>query len=542
MAIRIPIIAEYNGTALEKAKKEFQSLEGAGAKAGFALKKAFLPAVAVLGGLAAAAGPAIGAASDLNETMSKTSVIFGDADAALFTFAESAATTLGQTKQQALDAASTFGTFGKAAGLSGQDLASFSTDFTKLASDLSSFNNSTPQEAIDALGAALRGESEPLRKFGVLLSADAIAAEAMRMGLVTTTVSQEKLAVATAKADIAFKKHNDTIAKFGEGSIQAQKSALDLSQAETRLNETVEGTNDKLTAQQKTLATQSLIMNATTDAQGDFAKTSDGLANSQRILTAQMKDLQTNLGQVLLPVVEAAVGFFSQFTGVLAGHQQIMIIVIGIVAALAAAIIVANFAIKAWTVATQIATAAQALFNFVMSANPIALVIIGIVAFVAALVLLYKKFEVVRDVVGTVFNAIKTGVTTSLDFLTSYFTGVLNIYKGIFNAIAKLWNNSIGKLSFSFPSWVPKFGGQGLSVPNIPYLAEGGIVRSPTLAMIGERGPEAVVPLNKMGNMGGGVTVNVTGGLATSAEIGQAVVNAIRAYNRSAGPAQIQVA
>ena len=542
MAIRIPIIAEYNGTALEKAKKEFQSLEGAGAKAGFALKKAFLPAVAVLGGLAAAAGPAIGAASDLNETMSKTSVIFGDADAALFTFAESAATTLGQTKQQALDAASTFGTFGKAAGLSGQDLASFSTDFTKLASDLSSFNNSTPQEAIDALGAALRGESEPLRKFGVLLSADAIAAEAMRMGLVTTTVSQEKLAVATAKADIAFKKHNDTIAKFGEGSIQAQKSALDLSQAETRLNETVEGTNDKLTAQQKTLATQSLIMNATTDAQGDFAKTSDGLANSQRILTAQMKDLQTNLGQVLLPVVEAAVGFFSQFTGVLAGHQQIMIIVIGIVAALAAAIIVANFAIKAWTVATQIATAAQALFNFVMSANPIALVIIGIVAFVAALVLLYKKFEVVRDVVGTVFNAIKTGVTSSLDFLTSYFTGVLNIYKGIFNAIAKLWNNSIGKLSFSFPSWVPKFGGQGLSVPNIPYLAEGGIVRSPTLAMIGERGPEAVVPLNKMGNMGGGVTVNVTGGLATSAEIGQAVVNAIRAYNRSAGPAQIQVA
>ena len=182
------------------------------------------------------------------------------------------------------------------------------------------------------------------------------------------------------------------------------------------------------------------------------------------------------------------------------------------------------------------------MFNFVMSANPIALVILGIVAFVAALVLLYNKFEVVRNVVDTVFSAIKTGVTSSLDFLTSYFTGVLNIYKGIFNAIASLWNNSIGKLSFNFPSWVPVFGGKGFNVPNIPMLAEGGIVRSPTLAMIGERGPEAVVPLNQMGNMGGGITVNVTGGLATSAEIGQAVVNAIRAYNRSAGPAQIQVA
>jgi hypothetical protein len=97
-------------------------------------------------------------------------------------------------------------------------------------------------------------------------------------------------------------------------------------------------------------------------------------------------------------------------------------------------------------------------------------------------------------------------------------------------------------LSFSFPSWVPELGGKGFSVPNIPMLAEGGIVTGPTLAMIGEAGPEAVIPLSKMGGMGGGITVNVTGGLATSAEIGQAVINAIRAYNRSAGPANIQVA
>jgi hypothetical protein len=74
-----------------------------------------------------------------------------------------------------------------------------------------------------------------------------------------------------------------------------------------------------------------------------------------------------------------------------------------------------------------------------------------------------------------------------------------------------------------------------------PKMADGGIVTSPTIAMIGEAGPEAVIPLDRMKNSGG-ITVNVTGGLATSAEIGQAVVNAIRAYNRSAGPANIQVA
>jgi phage-related minor tail protein len=76
----------------------------------------------------------------------------------------------------------------------------------------------------------------------------------------------------------------------------------------------------------------------------------------------------------------------------------------------------------------------------------------------------------------------------------------------------------------------------------IPKMADGGIVSSPTLALIGEAGPEAVVPLDRMRGMGGNVTINVTGGLATSAEIGESVVNALRAYSRSAGPLQLQVA
>jgi hypothetical protein len=450
--------------------------------------------------------------------MSKTSVIFGDADEALFSFAETAATSLGQTKQQALDAASTFGTFGKAAGLTGQDLAGFSTDFTKLASDLSSFNNSTPQEAIDALGAALRGESEPLRRFGVLLSADAIAAEAMRMGLVTTTVSEEDLAVATAKVNIAFEKHNQTLEKYGEGSLQAQQSALALSQAESRLNAEVEGTNDKLTAQQKTLATQSLIMNATKDAQGDFGRTSDGLANSQRILTAQMKDLQANMGKILLPIVESAVSFFRDFTGVLAGNQTVMVVVIGVVAALATAIIAANVAMKIYTATTKAAAAATAFFNFVMSANPIVLVVIAVAAIVAALIILEKKFG---------------AVTYALRIVGDGFTnGIINPVKAAIGLVADLVR-LMGK--------IPGVSAIGGLVGKIPGFADGGIVTRPTLAMVGEKGPEAIVPLGRGGGVGG-VTVNVTGGLSTSAEIGQAVVNAIRAYNRSAGPAQIQVA
>jgi hypothetical protein len=79
---------------------------------------------------------------------------------------------------------------------------------------------------------------------------------------------------------------------------------------------------------------------------------------------------------------------------------------------------------------------------------------------------------------------------------------------------------------------------------SIPKMADGGIVNRPTLALIGEAGPEAVVPLSKMGGMGGGgdVNINVNGGMATSAEIGQSILNALRAYQRSAGPLNLNIA
>ena len=87
---------------------------------------------------------AIGAASDLEETISKVGVIFGDTAGEIDKFASTAAMRIGQSKQQALDAAANFAIFGKAAGLSGQALVDFSVDFVALASDLASFNNTTP--------------------------------------------------------------------------------------------------------------------------------------------------------------------------------------------------------------------------------------------------------------------------------------------------------------------------------------------------------------------------------------------------------------
>jgi hypothetical protein len=137
--------------------------------------------------------------------------------------------------------------------------------------------------------------------------------------------------------------------------------------------------------------------------------------------------------------------------------------------------------------------------------------------------------------VDSIFSVINTVVTSSIGVIKSYFETLLGFYKGIFNGIATLWNNTIGKLSFKVPSWVPGLGGKGFDVPNIPMLADGGIVTSATLAMIGEKGPEAVIPLDRMGQMGGNnVTINVNGGDPN------AVVAALRTYMRQNGSVPIK--
>lgn len=244
MAINIPIITSFVNTGVQAADKQLKSFGTsaktvAGAIGGFSL---------AVGTVQSVLGPAIKAASNMEESLSKVNVVFGKGAREVEKFANSAARDLGQSKQAVLEAAGVFGTFGKAAGLAGTDLAVFSNDFTQLATDLASFNNTTPEEAVQAIGAALRGESEPLRRYGVLLNDATLKQEAMTLGIYD-----------------------------GKGA---------------------------LTAQQKILAAQSAIFKQTGDAQGDFMRTSDGLANSQRTLSAEFANVQVTLGQKLLPVMK----------------------------------------------------------------------------------------------------------------------------------------------------------------------------------------------------------------------------------------------
>jgi len=126
-------------------------------------------------------------------------------------------------------------------------------------------------------------------------------------------------------------------------------------------------------------------------------------------------------------------------------------------------------------------------------------------------------FDRVRDIAASVWNGITDLIRRVIDGWGNIFGRVTDIvsgpFKAAFNAIARLWNNSIGKLSFKAPDWVPGLGGKGFSMPTLPYLAEGGIVDKATLAVIGEgREPEAVIPLSKIGQVAAQMGANGQGG------------------------------
>jgi hypothetical protein len=170
-----------------------------------------------------------------------------------------------------------------------------------------------------------------------------------------------------------------------------------------------------------------------------------------------------------------------------------------------------------------------------MALNPFSLISAGVALLVAALVVAYNKFDWFKTGVNAIINGILGAFESVVNGAIMMVNGIIRAY----NAIPLLPNiDTIGHVN------LPTIGGTPTQVAgtmNLPKLAEGGIVNSPTLALIGESGAEAVVPLDRLQN-GGGITINVTGGLATSAEIGESVVNALRAYSRSAGPLQLQVA
>ena len=507
MAISIPVISDFDSKGIDKAIREFQKLEGAGEKAQFAIKKAALPAAAAVAGLGIVAVDAVKA--------------FMEDDKAAQLLATSLRNTTGATDAQIASVESFITQTSIAAAVADDELrpafdklvrgtgdVTKAQDLMNLALDISAGTGKDLGAVSDALSKAFNGQLGPLKKL------DPALASLIENGATT---------------DEVFAALGDTF-----------KGAASTS-----------------------------------------ANTASGKMKSFSI---QMGEFKESIGAAVLPIVNKLLPAFTAMGTWISNNVGLVVTLGAVIGAIAASVLIANAAITAWNALTAVTAAVNAVLGASFSALWVATGAIVIIGIIAALVALQVKFDIfgkaidgikvgfnaVWGAIKTVFNWAKDNWPLLLAIITGPFglaiafvvkfkddiMGVFSlIYSGIkatmgfvadvitapfkaaFKVVAGLWNNTIGKLSFKIPDWVPGIGGKGFDVPDIPMLAEGGIVTSPTLAMIGEAGPEAVIPLSKMGGMGGGanITVNVNGGDPNS------IVRALQQYVRQSGPIPLNV-
>jgi hypothetical protein len=371
----IKLIADSRAVreGVDDAKRRLEGLRDYGAQLASTGKKFAL--VATLPLLAIATG-SLDAASSLNESLSKSQVVFGQHAAQVESWSQTTADALGISQQAALEAVGTYGNLFQALGLTQQAAAEMSPELVGLAADLASFNNQNPEEVLNALRAGLTGEAEPLKRFGIALRAADVDARALAMGLIDA--------------------------------------------------------NGAVTEAGRIMARYQIIMEQTSLAQGDFARTAEGAANSQRIMKARLDDALASLGQHLLPIYTAAVnavsGLAQQFNNLSPAAQKIVIVVGGIVAAIGPLLIIAGALINAFTIVVPVIAAVSAVIT-----GPLLLAIGAIIAVIAILVLAWQNnWGGIREIAQGAFQFLR-GIFDAIVGVIGWFVG---IFRGIFDAFA----------------------------------------------------------------------------------------------------------
>lgn len=333
----------------------------------------------------------IQAASDAAEMQSAFKYVFGDMADSVEAWAKQTGDALGRSSIVMQEQALSFQQLFKQAAPTNAEAAKMSQTFAVLAQDLASFYNVSEQDALEKLRAGLVGEAEPLRAFGVFLSAAAVESEALSMGL-----------AATAK---------------------------------------------ELTEQDKIMARAALITKATADAQGDAARTSTSFANQQKAAAAAVQDMQIAVGTALIPVMTDLTGWITQAANAFAAldpeTQKWIVGAAGVAAVVGPLVVVLGSLSTAIGAIISIAPMVGAAFT--LMTGPIGLTITAVGALVAAWVFFGDDIKRVLGVawqwVKTTFANIVTTVGNTVTAIKTWLGDRLNaIFKGVTDKITFVSN------------------------------------------------------------------------------------------------------
>lgn len=379
-------------------------------------------------------------ASDLEENMNKLDVAFGDNAEAVKAWAKTAGEKFGMSQVAATDAASSFGALGKGIGLSEEESANMSTTLAGLSADLGSYFNVGLDESSKALEGIFTGESEALKKFGVVMTDTNLKQFAEDQGLVY----------------------------------------------------------NELTQTEKTQLRYNYVLAKTKDAQGDFSRTSDGTANSIKIFQASIQDLASTVGAVLLPIITPIIQKISslvqKFGELSPTTQKVITVIAMIVAAIGPLLVVIGGLISAVGTIITIAPTVGAAFTALL--GPIGIVIAAVAAAIVIGIKLYKNWDTVKAKAISIWNAIKNAImkpvnavknavkknfTTLKSTVTSVFTSIktkaTSIWNGIKSAITspiETAKNTVKKAINKIKGFFPLSVGKIFSNLKIPHISVSG--------------------------------------------------------------------
>jgi hypothetical protein len=335
----------------------------------------------------AAGGAAIKFASDFEESLNKVDVAFGDSADEVRNFAKETLKTYGIAQGTALDMAALFGDMATGMGISQDAAAALSTSMVGLAGDVASFKNMNIQEVTTALNGVFTGETESLKRLGVVMTETNLKQFALEKGITQ--------------------------------SLEA------MSQGE------------------KVMLRYEYVMAMLANSQGDFERTGGGAANQMRVFTESLKELAVQFGQVMLPAFTRAIkvvnGWVESLRAMDDGQRRMIIGVAAVAAALGPLTIGLGLAASGLS---AVITGVKAL-TIALATNPFGLIAVALAATVAAFATAYAKSEVFRDSLSRLFTVYGTIANSIGSILNSIFGPVLRLI-GLSGEFGVTWSNMLG--------------------------------------------------------------------------------------------------